>query len=343
MKKIISFLLIATMLIPLLSSCGMQKKFTAYSFDYFDTVTAIIGYEETEAEFNSVKQLIFTELDTYHKLYDIYKRYDGINNLCALNSISEGEHPTLTVDQRIIDLIDYSQEIYRLTDGRVNIAMGSVLSQWHDCRTEAKSSPENARLPDLSALQAANEHTDITKIFIDRESKTVKLNDPEMKLDVGAIAKGYATERIASLLEERGITNYALNIGGNVRTIGNDKGQKPWNVGIENPNGTDFAIVGISDLSLVTSGSYQRYYTVGGKSYHHIIDAKTLFPAEGYISVSVLCRDSALADALSTALFCMSINDGKALVASLENVCAMWVSDNGSITYSSGFEAYIVK
>ncbi len=321
----------------------MQKKFTAYSFDYFDTVTTVIGYANTETEFNSVKELIFAELDSYHKLYNIYERYDGLNNLCALNSLSEGEHPTLAVDQKIIDLLDYSRKMHTLTNGRINIAMGSVLSLWHNCRTEAKSSPESARLPDISALQAASEHTDINNILIDRENKTVKLTDSEMKLDVGAIAKGYAAEQIARLLEARGITGYALNIGGNVRTVGNDKGGKPWNVGIENPNGEYYATLGISDLSLVTSGSYQRYYTVGGKNYHHIIDSKTLFPVEGYTSVSVLCRDSALADAMSTALFCMSIDEGQALLDSLDGVYAMWVSESGEITYSSGFEAYITE
>jgi thiamine biosynthesis lipoprotein len=224
--------------------------------------------------------------------------------------------------------------------------MGSVLSIWHNYRNEGLDDPANAELPPLELLQEAKKHTDINNVIIDEKNSTVFISDPEMTLDVGAIAKGYAVERIAEFLINKGITDFLLNVGGNVRTIGMGKDNAPWKVGIENPNTPmqeekpHIEYLEMSDLSLVTSGCYQRFYEVGGKSYHHIIDPETLYPGERYLSVSVLTTDSGLGDALSTSLFLMDIDEGKKLVDSLENVEVMWVMPDGEQIYSNGFKAY---
>ena len=166
-----------------------------------------------------------------------------------------------------------------------------------------------------------------------------------LKVDVGAIGKGYATEMIAQILEEKGVDNYTLNIGGNIRTIGTKGDGTAWVAGIQNPDLTSeqtFILrVGFSDLALVTSGSYQRYYYVGDTKYHHIIDPETLFPKDTFAAVSILTPDSGIADAVSTACFNLSIEDGMKLIESMENTEAMWVEPNGTIHYSSGFEEFI--
>ena len=162
-----------------------------------------------------------------------------------------------------------------------------------------------------------------------------------MTLDVGAIAKGYATERVARLFEDKGVTGYVLNVGGNVRTIGSKSDGSKWTVGVENPNGGDYlAYLQLDGQSVVTSGSYQRFYYVEGKPYHHIIHPDTLMPAEGYLSVSIVCDDSGLGDALSTTLFCLSQQDGLALIESIDNAEAMWVFENGEKKVSSGWNLY---
>ena len=165
-----------------------------------------------------------------------------------------------------------------------------------------------------------------------------------MTLDVGAIAKGYAVEMTAKALEERGVTGYVLNVGGNVRTVGAKGDGEPWVVGIENPQDDPenpyLAYLDLSGESLVTSGSYQRFYWVDGERYHHIIDPNTLLPAKGFTSVSVVTKSSALADALSTALFCMSMEEGMELIASLPDTEAMWVTDTGEKLTSDGFSAF---
>ena len=165
-------------------------------------------------------------------------------------------------------------------------------------------------------------------------------------LDLGAIAKGYAVEMAAQMLEEKGISGYVINVGGNVRTVGTKADGSAWVVGIENPDDDGsqpyLAYLHLAGESIVTSGSYQRYYTVEGKAYHHIIDPETLMPAEYYRSVSVICKNSADGDALSTALFCMSLEEGMSLIQNFDGVEAMWVFPDGEKRYSEGFEDYFV-
>ena len=345
MKRIIVFVLCVLLCVPALSSCKKAPaKYTEYSFDYFDTVTTITGYAASQAEFDRISGDILALLGEYHKLYTIYHRFQGMENLCTVNELLNGAHRTVTVDRRIIDLLLYAKEMYEKTDGKVNIAMGSVLSIWHDYRTEGSDEPWNAKLPPMEELAEAAKHTDIEDILIDEAASTVTLADPKMKLDVGAVAKGYAVEMVARSLEEQGITGYVLNVGGNVRTVGARGDGTPWTVGIDNPaeDAEDpyFAYLSLAGQSLVTSGSYQRYYVVNGKPYHHIIDPDTLMPAEGYLSVSVVGGTSADGDALSTALFCMTPEEGLALVESLPDTEVLWVMSDGSRQQSSGFDKY---
>jgi thiamine biosynthesis lipoprotein len=199
----------------------------------------------------------------------------------------------------------------------------------------------------MDKLQEASAHTNIENLVIDEENSTVTLTDPKMKLDVGAIAKGYAVEMVARTLEEKGITGYVLNVGGNVRTVGTKPDGTPWTAGVENPaeeeNADYLAYLALDGRSLVTSGSYQRYYVVDGKRYHHIIDPATLMPSEGFVSVSIVCQNSAEGDALSTALFCMTLEEGLVLIESIPDAEAMWLLPDGTKHESSGFDAYRVK
>ena len=343
-------LLCAVLLLCVVSACGKREKekFTAYYFDYFDTVTTVVGYADSKTEFDRVCADITAEFSKYHRLYTIYNRYEGLNNLCAVNMPLVGERTPVQVDEKIIDLLLFAKEAYTRTEGKTNIAMGSVLSIWHTYRNDGLRDPANAALPPLAALRQAAEHTDIANVILDTENSTVFLADPELRLDVGAVAKGYAVERVAQDLEQKGITGYILNVGGNVRTIGPRPTGEKWTVGIENPDGEDtdrpyLAYLGLAGEALVTSGSYQRYYTVDGKNYHHIIDPETLYPGEKYLSVSVLCRDSGFGDAFSTALFLMDFDAGKALVERTEGLEAMWVLPSGEIRTSSGFARYTTE
>ena len=326
-----------------ISEAPKLQRYDAQFLQLFDTVTSVVGYAEDEETFQAYVQELYDELEEYHQLYNIYNDYEGVHNIKTINDHA-GMEP-VEVDQRIIDMLDYAVEMEETTHGAFNVAMGSVLSIWHDYRTEGIDDPEHAALPPMEELKAAAEHMDIHQMEIDREKSTVYLPDPEMSLDVGAIAKGYATEMVCRKLEADGWNHALVSVGGNVRAIGTRADGSSWSVGIQNPDLQSdkkyLYTLAIKDMSLVTSGSYQRYYTVDGERYHHIIHPELLMPWNEYESVSILCRDSGMADALSTAVFNLDQEEGQKLIESLDQVEAMWLYPDGTEKYSSGFERYI--
>lgn len=340
-------LLLALALAAGLAGCGreaVREQYTKTALGPFDTLTVIKGYDVSEEAFSEKAQALLDLLEEYHRLYDIYHTYEGTANLKTVNDRA-GVAP-VEVDGAILDLLEYGVEAYALTKGKTNIAMGSVLTLWHDRREEAERDPAGASLPEPADLREAALHTDITGVEIDREAGTVFLSDPEMRLDVGAVAKGYAVDRLAQYAMEQGWTDLLLSVGGNVRTVGGKGDGTDWKAGIQAPEGWDrayFCLVPLRDLSLVTSGSYQRYYTVDGVRYHHLIDPDTLFPKNTFLSVSVVCKSSTLGDALSTALFNIEAEEGLALIETLEDTEAVWVYPDGSYFCSSGLEGKLTE
>lgn len=320
-----------------------QPKGKAY-FSYFDTVSYIYSYaNDTEAEFEKNAADVSALLSDYHKLFDIYHEYADVNNLCTIN-MNAGEAP-IKVDSRLIDFLEYAKEMYDATDYEMNIMLGSVLNIWHNYRTIALDDSSKAEVPTQAELQEAAKHTSFDSLVIDKENSTVYIKDSSASIDVGALGKGYATEKAAQLLIDRGVTNYVLNVGGNIRTIGTKPNGDPWTSAIKDPMDPDnaFALkVNLSNCSCVTSGNYERYYVVGGNKYHHIIDKDTLNPADYFASVTIISTDSGLADALSTALFCMPYEQGLE-IANNSNVDVIWIYADGTISYTNGIENLICK
>ncbi len=341
MKKGILALVVLFLLTMQTACTKAQTKFETEYFNLFDTVTRVVGYAADYAEFNTFSNELYEALLEYHKLYDIYNSYNGINNLKSIND-NAGKAP-VKVDKRIIELVKFSKEIHRQTDGLVNIALGPVLKVWHEYRTFAVENPLEAKLPEISLLKQANEFTNIEDVVVDEGASTVYLRKEGMSLDVGAIAKGYALERVCEAFRERGFSGILISLGGNVRAIGPILKHPPFRVGVANPKqGESYLhILSIRDCSLVSSGSYERYYVFNGKRYHHIIDPNTLMPPNYFEAVSIICEDSGLADSLSTAIFCMSYEKGLAFINSLEGVEAMWALNSGELKYSAGFKAFI--
>ena len=177
---------------------------------------------------------------------------------------------------------------------------------------------------------------DFAAVVIDEAASTVYISDPDVRLDVGAVAKGWSTQRVA----ENAPAGLLLSVGGNVCATGpKDDNGTPWVVGIQDPNGGDQYLhtLYLTKGSLVTSGDYQRAYVVDGELYHHIIDPNTLYPSTLWRSVTILCDDSGLADALSTALFLLPLEEGQLLLEKT-GAQAMWVNRAGEQFYSPGFQ-----
>ena len=340
MKRVLVLVLSLSLI---LSGCSFptpakeNKQYNATFLNLFDTLTTIVGRGQSEEDFSAKAQMIHDKLLAYHELFDIYNEYPDKVNLCTLNK--EAAKNPIAVDPILIELLTDCKELYTATDGKVNVAMGAVLSLWHETRSEGRDDPSSAVLPDQAALTEGSLHCDIDSLVIDKEAGTVYFADPLLQLDVGAIAKGWAVQRVAEDTEP----GYLISVGGNVCATGpKDEKGTPWVIGIQDPNGGESYLhtIYLDKGCVVTSGDYQRAYVVDGKLYHHIIDPETLYPSDKWRSVSVVCQDSGIADALSTALFLLPMEEGQKLLDTYRAE-ALWVNAQGEKFYSPGFRDLI--
>ena len=334
-------MLAVVLLLCLLTGCGTtaaEKEVTVFEASFltlFDTVTFIKGTAESKEAFGEKATLIHDELQRYHQFFDIYNDYEGLNNIKTIND-QAGVSP-VTVDPEIIALLQDCVCYYEQTGGKTNVAMGSVLRLWHDARNDGIHDPENAALPEMERLEEAAQYTDISGLVIDEANSTVYLSNPNLRLDVGAVAKGWSVQRVAEKLP----SGFLISVGGNVCATGPKFEDTPWVIGIQDPASDEYLhTLYVNDFSVVTSGDYQRAYMVDGKMYHHIIDPETLMPAAYWRSVTVVCPDSGLADAMSTALFLLPLEQGMAL-AEKSNVQALWVNAAGEEFMTSRFAEMI--
>ena len=226
------------------------------------------------------------------------------------------------VSNETIMLINKARYYSEKTNGKFDVTVYPV-SSLYDFTSK--------KLPSNEKIAAALPLVDYKKIEVKGNSVCLK----EGGIDFGGIAKGYIADCVVVFLKEKGVKSAIVNIGGNLYCFGKNE----YKIGIKKPfeNGIIATVKG-KEGTYVTSGIYERYIEKDGRIYHHIIDPDTLYPKNDFKSVSVLCGNSALADVLSTALFNMSLEEGKDLIKSLENVYVLWVDKDGKTHYSEGFE-----
>lgn len=338
MRRTLAALAAAALLAAcLLGLTGCQKepeRYTATWFDLFDTVTILVGYADSEAEWQRQTDALHEELLRYHRLFDIYHRYDGLTNLYDVNAGAAAA--PVAVDGELYEFLQFAAGMAGRTNGACNIAAGAVLRLWHDAREMDSPVP-----PDEAALAEAGQHCRIEDLILDDTAETVYFADPALRLDVGAVGKGYAVELAAQHAEQNGVTSMLLNVGGNVRAIGIKPGGEPWLTGVENPWETGGEMVDTVELGpgecLVISGDYQRYFEYEGVRYHHLIDLTTLQPARYQSAVAVHCLGSGLGDAYSTALFCLPEEQGRALAAAESSMEVLWMHTDGTTATTDGW------
>ncbi len=339
MKRVCLLIIIISILSV---GCSKEPVLKKYSYEFigtFDTMIQVMGYAKNIKQFEIMTKKSEAKFQELSKLFDIYNDYEGINNIKTINDMA-GIAP-VPVDQQIIDLIEFSKYWYKQTDGVVNIAMGPVLFIWHEYRNEGLNNSAQAKLPGREELEAAAKNTDINKVKINNQEKTVYLEEIGMSLDVGAVAKGYAVELTANMLIDEGYTSFIISAGGNIKTVGKPRDgiREKWGIGLQNPDANPYIpdsnpidTVFISDnRSVVSSGDYQRFYEVDGKRYHHIISRETLMPADYFRSVTVVAENSGTADFLSTAIFLLPYEQSRKLVDSIDGVEALWIMPDGDI------------
>lgn len=327
LKKLAALLALLSVAGSLIGCAEKEKKYSVTYTDVFDTVTEFSAYCDSEKTFDRVSAAVHAELIRLHELFDIYNEYDGVTNAATVNRLA-GEG-AVKAPEELLQLLSVYAEFYRGSGGKLDPSLGPVLRIWRECR-------DNGALPEREALEEAAHHAGFPLVVIN--GGAVSFSDPAASLDLGAVAKGYAAGKAAEAAKKAGAENFALNLGGNVVTSGK-KPSGDWIVGVRDPDGGILKKVGVSDACVVTSGDYQRYYEVNGKKYHHIIDPDTLYPAGLYHSVTVICKDPAAADALSTALFCMGEEEGIKL-ASGYGAEALYIRVDGTVRETEGFAAY---
>ncbi len=315
----------------MLPACRRQSVYTATYLDAFDTVTIISVPASDTASAQKHALAIHDLLLDIHRDLDIYHHYEDRTNLYDLNVAAGGE--ALAVSETVLDVLALGKLYYEKTDGRLNICLGAVLRLWHDARADG------TRLPDAQAVSAALENRiSIDALWLDRSTGMAKITQAGVSVDVGAIAKGYALSRVQAYAEQCGLTDLLVNLGGQVLAIGAHPDGQPWTVQVRDPMDEKAPprLIHAADMSVVTSGDYERTFTVDGTAYHHIIDPETGYPADRYHAVTVTVPHSHTkeADALSTALFLMDIEAGEKLLASIPGATAIWTETDGTVTES---------
>lgn len=281
----------------------------------FNWIFYLDNDSQNEAYSNELKDLA----RYYNRLFDSYNTYESINNIKTIND--NAGIKAVKVDYAMIEMLDLSKTIYELSNGKFDITQGNLLRIWHHAREKGKFQNEMGQygdVPDYDSLLNASKHSGFDHLIIDYENQTVYIDDANVSLDVGGIAKGFSVEKIAQSFIDKKLNNASIVGGGNVKTIGPKIDNSPWSVAINDPrNNQEYSYDGVAVLdinnnnSVVTSGNYFNYYLAENDiKIHHIINPDTLYPSTLYDSITVVTNNSGLADALSTSLFNMTIDEG---------------------------------
>ena len=360
MKKKVSLLVISCLILTIF---GCQKaepepdekpeeqeliKYENLAIDAgFDTIYSYseFGYDRDEMAKNfDTGVALFTH---YNNLFDIYNDYDNLNNLKTIND-NAGIEPVV-VDEDIIDMLEEAKYFYDISGGVFDVTIGSLLQVWHRYREDGMAKNEKDELGDIPTQEELEEAAGCKgwdKVIIDKDKSTVYITDPCVSLDVGGIAKGYAAEKIAEEILKTDIVYGSVNAGRNIRTLRVKPNGVSWRIGVVTPDGDSSILViqSFTENSFVTSGDSERFYTASdGNRYHHIINPNTLYPSDYYRSVSIVTKNSGAADALSTALYSLSIEEGKELLKKYsedtgETAYAVWITEKEKSQGQAGKE-----
>ena len=312
---------------------------------YLDTICSVSVYRMKDDD-GSVKTAsgmedeanaaIEASFEVCKELEDLLSRTRGDSDVSRIN---EAKGEWTEVSDPTVEVIEKGVEYSKLSGGDFDITVGGLTEQWDFHAAEGK-----AKLPDEKALAEAAAHVDYRNIETD--GNKVRLTDPESKLDLGGIAKGYIGDKMTEVLEQKGVVSATINLGGNVICIGSKADGEDFVIGVEAPFSDRTEIIGkikAKDKTLVTSGVYERKIEVDGKTYHHILDAKTGWPVETDLDAVTLIADkgrSADIDALSTTCLIKGAKEGKKFIGGLDGIEAVFVLSDGSIltTDGAGFE-----
>lgn len=274
--------------------------------------------------------------------FDLCAEYENLlsrtketSEIYRLNHRAEGER-SLQVSEKTAQVIAKGLEYSRLSDGAFDITIEPLSSLWD-------FTAENPQVPPEEAIREARERVNYRNVSV--EGNVVTFADDVTTIDLGAIAKGFIADEIKAYLIEEGVGSAIINLGGNVLCVGARPDETPFRIGIQRPFAERNEVAGaldIEDMSVVSSGVYERHFTQDGVNYHHLLNPRTGYPYEnGLVQVTIISRDSVDGDGLSTTCFALGIEEGSELIESMEDIYGIFMAEDGSIYYTEGAQAFV--
>lgn len=321
-KRILALLLLGLILFSI-PGCQKSNQPVTYTDYYFNTVISLTFYSANDC---ALAEECFALCEKYENL--LSRTVEG-SDIWRINH-SNGEPVSVSTDT--YDLLEQALYYCELTDGKIDITVAPLMDLWNFTEAADETVP-----PSPEEINVLLEHVNYRLVELG-ENNTVTLKDAESSIDLGFIAKGFIADQIKEHLVSQGVSSALINLGGNVCTIGNKPDGTAYTVGIQQPfapAGTTSDVVQITDSSVVTSGTYERYFTYENIVYHHILDATTGYPvANGLTGVTIICDSSTTADALSTTCFVLGPEDALEYIQTLDNAECILINDSGQILYS---------
>ena len=296
---------------------------------YFDTFITVSIYENDKTKLNNDKTLI-------NECFNICKNYELIfshtNENSELYKLNNSKNSSIAISTELSDILSISKEYNTITNGAFNILIGNISYLWDFKKCTV---PDNTIINEQLLLL---NHADYTI-----SNNTITFNNDKSSIpdiNLGGVAKGFIADKIKNYLLSNNVTSAIINLGGNVLLIGEKPDKTLFNIGITKPfttSGENIANVTVSDMSVVTSGIYERYFEYNGNVYHHIIDPQTGYPAKNNLySVTIISPTSTIADILSTSVYVLGLEKGTELINNTKDVYAVFITDDYKIILSDG-------
>ena len=308
--------------------CGCQVKNDMAEIQMFAMDTFIDLKAQGE---NGEKALLEAEKEI-NRLEKLFSPTIEQSEIFTINQYAAKQ--TVTVSKDTFDLIEKAKEYCNITEGAFDITIAPVVKAWG-------FTEEVKRVPSDEEIQQKLQLVDNNKLHIDKQNSTVYLENENMSIDLGGIAKGYASDKVNEILKKNDISSAVISLGGNVSVTGKRPDGTKWRIAVQDPMNREgyVGILNVEDTSVITSGVYQRFFEQDGKKYHHIIDTKTGKPTQtGLLSVTIVCDDGAMADALSTSVMVAGLQKGSELWRKLGNFGMIVITDSNEMYISENIE-----
>lgn len=321
-KRFFGLFMISAILFTSCSSKTEEQEPQSKSFFVMDTYMTVTVYgENAETTLNQAEERV-TELE---------KMWSVTDENSEIYAVNHSEGATVAISDETAELLDFSLDISKITNGALDCTMYPVLTEWGFTKSDYK-------IPTDEKINELLENTGYEKVKLDGNSVVIPEN---MQIDLGAVGKGYTGDLVVEILKENGIESALLDLGGNIQTIGTKPDGTDWKLGLRSPfDEGSFATLEVSDCAVITSGGYERYF-VGddGETYWHILDSETGKPAHsGLVSVTIVGKEGKLCDALSTSLFVIGLDDATELWKQRDDFEMVLVSEEGEIYLTEGLE-----